>query len=322
MKHARFAAILVLLWGLGTDSAFARDLRYDLLQAKEYDRAIAECTRRIGSGEGDRRDTAYSHWVRGYAYLKKGERDHAIADYGRAIELDPTPDRCFERAELYKSMSHYEKAVADYLKAAELYEVPHDDRGERYNAQMARVSASVAAEHGKWDKWIAVLLLCGIPGYLVFRYLRSSRNPSDGRRVKAAWLVLLLSVTLIPFLLVQGLSLFGWPLRFISIFQLVLLVGGVALGVFGVIMLFLLLTGVKRKLFKPAGSLVPTVPMGDGNTSEETPGAAQSEEWRYCPQCGAATVQMKDVRFCHKCGAPIAGAGAMEAASGGKGGGS
>ena len=101
------------------------------------------------------RTHAYSYWVRGFAYLVKNDRDRAVQDYSRAIDLDPTPDRYYERGELHQSMSRYREAVDDFQKAAELYEAPHDARKDRYNAQMARVSAKTAA-----NAWTLGRLVC------------------------------------------------------------------------------------------------------------------------------------------------------------------
>jgi tetratricopeptide (TPR) repeat protein len=319
VKHAAFTGILVLFLCLVSGTAFARDLRYELLQAKQWDQAIAECTRRIDFGEGDRVDTAYSYWARGHAHLRKGENEQALADYGRAIELDPTPDRYYERGELYQSMLHYKEAVVDYLKAAELYEASHNAQKDRYNAQMARMSAKTAKQHEKWDTWFAALVLCVIPGYLVFSSLRSSKRA--GRKTKPAWIIFLLSVTLFPFLLVQGVDRFGWPLRFMSIIQFALVAGFGVAGLCGAIALFSAIWEKRKRslrLLPPE----PAQPKEDENSREETPIMPPRGKWRFCPSCGAAVMEMKDVWFCPNCGASLDGLGARKSNPAGDGGGS
>lgn len=87
---------------------------------------------------------------RGNAYLDKGELDHAIADYDKAIEIDPNFEKALEnrdliykakdriegwtigiksnsrpdyynyRGETYSALGKYTQAIADYTKAIEL----------------------------------------------------------------------------------------------------------------------------------------------------------------------------------------------------------
>ena len=59
------------------------------------DKKIAACTRLIKSGRLSNEDlaTAYNH--RGDAYDDKGQLDLAIADFSRAIEIDPDYKRAY-----------------------------------------------------------------------------------------------------------------------------------------------------------------------------------------------------------------------------------
>jgi tetratricopeptide (TPR) repeat protein len=314
MKHCAALAILALLWGACAGWALAGDLRHDLLQRKEYDAAIAECTRRITSGEGNRQDTAYSYWVRGYAYLGKGERENALVDYGRAIELDPTPDRYYERGELYQAMSRYDEALADFQKALQLYEARHDSRNDRYDAQAARSKVRIAAKRREYDTWASVILLCCI-GYLVLKEVRRPRKIFDGRSTKASRIALLLSVTLLPLLVFQGLNLLGWSLRFVSVFRTVLVAGMVVAVGAAIIALLAALWKRRKQHAGPAGALAPAGPPADGASDQGPQGNLPSEERRYCPHCGTAVFAMEDIRFCHNCGASLNGLWAKAAGS-------
>jgi tetratricopeptide (TPR) repeat protein len=58
--------------------------------AKESgDRAIAACTSVISSGKIQGPDLARIYQTRGFAYASKRDQNSAIADYRKAIEIDP-----------------------------------------------------------------------------------------------------------------------------------------------------------------------------------------------------------------------------------------
>jgi tetratricopeptide (TPR) repeat protein len=61
-------------------------------------------------------------WIkRGVVYYDLGQRDKAVADYSRAIELDPKqPFAWNNRANAYLELGRPDKAVADYSRAIEL----------------------------------------------------------------------------------------------------------------------------------------------------------------------------------------------------------
>ena len=70
---------------------------------------------------------------RGYAYLRKGDVDKAIADYDEAIRLDPKYAKaCFFRGSAWENKGDWDKAVADYTRAVRLdsrYAREYCDRG-------------------------------------------------------------------------------------------------------------------------------------------------------------------------------------------------
>ena len=83
----------------------------------EVDRAIADYTKAIALDPNDA--TAYNN--RGFAYYRKGESDRAIADYTKAIALEPKRARAyFSRGLAYKTRGDKEKAIADLRKALEI----------------------------------------------------------------------------------------------------------------------------------------------------------------------------------------------------------
>jgi len=63
----------------------------------EYDEAIALYTKVIESGGVTRKGLAKTFQNRGDAWQGKGNHDKAIADYTKAMDLDPTDDKAFLR---------------------------------------------------------------------------------------------------------------------------------------------------------------------------------------------------------------------------------
>jgi len=109
----------------------------------DYDHAIADYDRAIGLESG--RAELYSN--RGAVYIAKRDYDLAIADYDRAIELEP------ERAELYSNRSvayyndgDYDRTIADFDQAIQLRP---DDATTYYNR------ASTHVDKGDYDRAIA-----------------------------------------------------------------------------------------------------------------------------------------------------------------------
>ena len=58
---------------------------------------------------------------RGFAYYKLGKHEEAIADYNRAIELQPDYAKAYRnRAEVYRVIGELDKAEADEARADEI----------------------------------------------------------------------------------------------------------------------------------------------------------------------------------------------------------
>ena len=112
----------------------------DCAQREDFDRTLRGCTQIIGRGEQETREwraTAYVY--RGNAYFKNSEFDRAIADYNKAIELDPRDAITFNNRGLsYFEKGEYERAIADNTTAIELdpkYAPAYNGRGLAYERQ-------------------------------------------------------------------------------------------------------------------------------------------------------------------------------------------
>jgi tetratricopeptide (TPR) repeat protein len=74
--------------------------------------------------------SARRHFNQGVANYNSGDYEQAIADYSKAIELDPDDATAYSnRGSAYKESGDLEQAIADYNKAIEL----DPDDGTVYN---------------------------------------------------------------------------------------------------------------------------------------------------------------------------------------------
>jgi len=80
---------------------------------KEHDKAIADFNKAIELDPAD----AEGYYNRGTAYGAKGEYDKAIADFNKVIDLDPEYALAYgTRGLAYYYKGEYDKAIADYNK--------------------------------------------------------------------------------------------------------------------------------------------------------------------------------------------------------------
>src|SRR5262245_20685756 len=118
---------------IGASWALA-DAREDCLQDKDADLRIRGCTDIIS---GDGRD-ALAYYKRGVAYQDKHEHDRAIADFNKAIEIDPKRNDAYvHRARAYEGLERRAAAIADYRRALAL-----DPKDEFSRAALKRLGAS------------------------------------------------------------------------------------------------------------------------------------------------------------------------------------
>ncbi|MDR1898454.1 MAG: tetratricopeptide repeat protein [Treponema sp.] len=97
-----------------------------------YDRAVADFSRAIRLDPND----AKAYNSRGVAYDSKGEYDRAIADYNQAIRLDPNNASAYNnRGNAYYAKGEYDRAIDDYGRAIRLdpdYANAYNNRGNVY----------------------------------------------------------------------------------------------------------------------------------------------------------------------------------------------
>jgi tetratricopeptide (TPR) repeat protein len=90
-------------------------------QNGDADTSIKACSSIIDSSAETGENHAYALGSRGNAYLKKGDADHAIADFDNAIELKPDYAYGFNsRGYAYETKGDHARAIADYDKAIQL----------------------------------------------------------------------------------------------------------------------------------------------------------------------------------------------------------
>ncbi len=85
--------------------------------AGQYDKAIADYTRALQLDP----EFAWAYIERGNAYGELQQYDKAIADYDQALTLDPKDTRAYRnRGNAYYVLQQYDKAIADYGQALTL----------------------------------------------------------------------------------------------------------------------------------------------------------------------------------------------------------
>ncbi len=89
----------------------------DWLATGEYDKAIADYTRALQLNPS----FAVAYTNRGIAWCRKGEYDKAIADYHEALRLDPNDvDTYTNRGAAWDHKGKYDEAIADFNQALRL----------------------------------------------------------------------------------------------------------------------------------------------------------------------------------------------------------
>ncbi len=119
LRCAFIGSILLLMVNAG--AAFADDLGDCNDPDYPADAAIAACSRIIQAGNLKGRDLAVAYRGRGAGYFRKGENDQAIADFERAIALDPTYAAAYRgRGGALGSKGELDRAMKDLDEAIRL----------------------------------------------------------------------------------------------------------------------------------------------------------------------------------------------------------
>ena len=116
-----------------TGAYHARSVVYKALGEDEKPKADKQD---IKETNPDAESDALIHIDRGRTHFYSGEYEQALADYDRAIAIDPESlFAYFYRASVYKKLEQYDKALADYNKAISFYEFAsfYNGRGDLYH---------------------------------------------------------------------------------------------------------------------------------------------------------------------------------------------
>ena len=86
------ASTLLLFVSVTTASAADQNVWDQCNQTADTDASIAACMQILQAPDETTSNRAIAYYVRGGAYKAKGDNDHAIADYSKAIEAKPRHD--------------------------------------------------------------------------------------------------------------------------------------------------------------------------------------------------------------------------------------
>jgi len=112
--------VLIASLSVATGSHAETDFCSQYLQQQKYDDAIIECSRQV-SGVVKTLNISDSYLYRGLAYEAKEQFDKAIADFSKAIEINPNSEKAYDsRGNMYLLKGQADQAIADYSKVIAL----------------------------------------------------------------------------------------------------------------------------------------------------------------------------------------------------------
>jgi len=122
MPHrATMASTLLLAISLSAAWAADQNVWDECNQTGDTGASIAACTQIIQASEETTTNRAIAYYVRAGAYKTKGDNDHAVADYTKAIEANAHyADAYAGRGIVHQIKGDNEDAIADYTKAIEI----------------------------------------------------------------------------------------------------------------------------------------------------------------------------------------------------------
>jgi len=115
-------SVLTVSVGLALAVPAFADRKTDCFQSKDFNRQIKGCTEIIKRGKKEtRKSRRLAYYYRGKGHYEKRQYDRAIADYTKAIELNPKfADAYNFRGIAYRKIGQYDRAIADHTKMIEL----------------------------------------------------------------------------------------------------------------------------------------------------------------------------------------------------------
>jgi tetratricopeptide (TPR) repeat protein len=150
---------------------------WDATQARDYAHALALYDECIREGGLDRASLARTYRNIGITYRRAGQPSRAVSAFDRAISLQPVDviDDYIDRGNAHDEAGDFEQALADYAKALAIqpgYGEAYYNRGIAYEGQHrfddARRDFITAYNHGLrtgalYDRLVAYGLLKGAP---------------------------------------------------------------------------------------------------------------------------------------------------------------
>mgnify|MGYP001315098530 CR=1 FL=1 len=114
-----FRSAVVFLCIFSTDSGVSAQVATSwavcYTENGDSDKRIAACTKEIEGGKLDSISLPLAYTKRGRAYVDKKQPDKALADFTRAIELEPGMGPAyFSRAKLHAAAGRKSEAIADF----------------------------------------------------------------------------------------------------------------------------------------------------------------------------------------------------------------
>ena len=123
MMSRRAAMTSALLFVMSLTAASAADQRVwdECNQTGDTGASIAACTQILQAQDETTSNRAIAYYVRAGAYKTKGDNEHAIVDYTKAIEANSHyADAYASRGIVYQIKGDNDHAIADYTKAIEI----------------------------------------------------------------------------------------------------------------------------------------------------------------------------------------------------------
>jgi tetratricopeptide (TPR) repeat protein len=125
MCQIRMITLVVLVsaaWTAGSTFLLAQSQDWnDCQNSDNSDIRIAACSKLIDSTSTNRSTRVRAYINRGDQFRELQDLDHAIADYGAALQLDPTNTSVLEnRADIYLDRGDLDRALADYTRLTQL----------------------------------------------------------------------------------------------------------------------------------------------------------------------------------------------------------